>query len=94
MAEDEFKSYKEGSRVNWGTSRSGNLTDAQIQLGATLRIADSLEKMEQPYLKLISDVEYLRKSRRNLTSENEHLRRSNAAIKGHFSRLKKRQLDD
>jgi hypothetical protein len=55
--EAEFKNYRSESRdTNWGTQDKGLSLD-QINAGSLLRIADSLERMEEPYLKLHRDLD-------------------------------------
>lgn len=56
----EMIEYKEGSRKDWGTiAKDKKLTTEQIQLGCMQRIADSLERIEKPYLDLINKVNFL-----------------------------------
>ena len=54
-----FRSYREGSKDNWG--QEGGLCVEQIQLGAILRIADAAEIMAQSHKELIEERDnYLR----------------------------------
>jgi hypothetical protein len=49
MGKETFRPYKEESRTNWGSTKplDQGLTLEQIQLGAILRIADSLESIQR-----------------------------------------------
>ena len=86
-----FKPYRKESKINWGTTVEENvpLDNDQIQLGALLRIADSLENMEQPFKKLLEDVEFYRNSARALSDRNESLKRRVAALQGVITKMKK-----
>lgn len=59
-----------------------------ISTGCLQRIADSLEKIERPYEKLIADYEYIKKRNQRLIDENERLTRQVRAYKGWLTRLK------
>jgi ribosomal protein S17E len=86
-----FRSYKEESRrIRWGTSGEGSLTLDQINTGCLLRIADSLERMEEPYLVLLRNVEVLKKSCETRESEIENLRNRIAGYKAHITKMKRR----
>jgi hypothetical protein len=90
MGNKVFKSYKKESRSDWGSTVDENvvLDRDQLKLGAVLRIADSLEKMEQPYLQLIRDVEWYKKRVQNLDAQNDTLRKRVAAYQGVIKRMK------
>ncbi len=88
MGAVKWKDYRQESKKNWGANQSVSLNQDQIKTGTMLRIADSLERMEQPYLKLISDLEYLRSRNKFLSEENERLRNSNRGFKSAITRLK------
>jgi hypothetical protein len=87
-----FKSYKEESRKNWGEDIPDNNTFCidQIRVGAILRIADSLEKMEKPITRLMDDVTYYKKLNEELKKENLKLAHSIAGLKGYIKNLKNR----
>jgi hypothetical protein len=87
-----FKRYKEESRRNWGetVSEGEELCRDQIKLGAILRIADSLEKMEKPITRLMDDVTYYKKRNEELKQENLKLAHSRAGLKGYIKNLKNR----
>ena len=83
----DFKSYKEDSKKNYGTY-SDALTLEQINTGVLMRIADSVEKMEQPYLRLIREMEYYRDQTKKLKYENDFLKNSNRGLKSYITRIK------
>lgn len=92
--EKNFISYKKDSRKDWGTEKEGEgLTMDQIRTGALLRIADSLENIEEPYKKLIQQNEWLSRRHKVLRAENERLRNSNAGYKSWVTRLKNKIED-
>lgn len=81
-----WKSYKDESRVDWGT---GNImTIEQINTGALLRIADAVEKMAQNYDGLIRDRDYYKRESRERGLTIDRLKKSNAALRGHLKRRK------
>lgn len=83
-----FKYFKDESKLDWGTDDKDNnkiLSMEQIQLGCLLRIADSLEKMEQPYIDFLQDIEYYKE----FEIENKKLKRTIAGLKGYLNKTKK-----
>lgn len=85
-----FFAYKEESRKNWGVTQlsEDKLSIDQINTGALLRIADSLERMEKPFADLIDENQRLRASRNNLLSTIDKLQRSVNAYKGIIKKRK------
>lgn len=83
-----FKDYREESRKNWGADQEQSLDRGQIQTGALLRISDSLEKIEHPYLTLLRDLERYRRDYRRQQQEIENLRNSNRNLKAYITRMK------
>jgi hypothetical protein len=88
--------FKEVSRLNFTANWPPSLEE--VKTGALCRIADSLEKMEKPFLDQIKQIENLKKDRdyflKELTAAQEKghkLRASISALKGHITRLKKKQ---
>lgn len=85
-----FHSYEKESNKDWGTTASPdyNLTKDQIQTGCILRIAKATEAMAVNHVKLQSELDYYK----NRYSENidkiEYLKKSNAALRGHLTRLR------
>lgn len=87
----DFKSYRDGSRINWGSNKPG-MTLEQINTGCLLRIADASEKMALRHADLIRDRDYFERECRRLESENDALRRSNASLRGHLKRAKAKKV--
>lgn len=86
----KFISYREGSKTNWGTeTENGKLTVDQIQLGAVLRIADSLERIEEPYRKLIQENEWYIKRHGEHRAQIQKLRNQLRGTKAALTRIKK-----
>jgi hypothetical protein len=82
--------YKEESRANWYTEGDCQLSTEEIQLGAILRIADATEKMAQNYIELQDKLKRTQNWNEDLRFIRDQLQRSNAALKGHITRLKKK----
>lgn len=78
------------SRNDWSSEIPVNLET--INTGSLQRIADSLEKMEKPFDKLIRDNEYYRERNKRQQDRIQSLERSNSALKGHITRLKKKEV--
>jgi flagellar motility protein MotE (MotC chaperone) len=70
-----------------------SLTIEQITLGAVLRIADSLERMERPFLETQELVVFWKKIAKEREQSLDILRRSRTALKGMNTKLR-RQLDE
>lgn len=81
------KYYREESRKDYWSKRP--MTNEDLQTGAVMRMADSLEKMEKPWADLISDNKWLRGCYDRNTDTIADLRRSNAALKGVITKMKK-----
>ena len=88
-----FKSYKEESRKDYGATipKNINLSIDQLNCGAILRIAEAVEKMCLDREKLERDYKYMCKRRDYFMKECDKLSRSNAALRGHIRRLKKKK---
>lgn len=87
----KVRSWKKESRTDWGTLLEDNesLPDEKLKLGAILRIADATELMASEQIKMKNDLEWYKKRYTESLEEIHGLRRSNAALKGHITRLKK-----
>ena len=99
-----WKSFKDESRVDWGREDCGSadqkFTRDDIKYGATLRIADALERLASGkseietldelagQKKIVSDLSNIVLTKRQ---EAEHLWRQISAYKGQITKLKKRQ---
>lgn len=64
-------------------------TPDELSAGSLQRIADSLEKMEQPYLQLLRDVVFYKKRVESYSRQNDTLRKRVAAYQGVIKRMKK-----
>jgi hypothetical protein len=86
-----FKPYRTESKSNWGTTieQESNISSDQIQLGAILRIADSLERIEQPYLRLLAERERYERWYNEEKVKRRKLEKQNAAYRGVINRMKK-----
>jgi hypothetical protein len=83
------KSYADESRRRWGTDQDGPLSLEQINTGALLRIADASEAMAENHVKLQNDYDHMRRDRDHYRRRTHSLERSNAALRGHITRLKR-----
>lgn len=86
-----FKSYRKESRCDYGrTIPDGTfLTDEQLKLGATLRIADAVEKIAEPYVKLLAQTVRDQERMKNQDEVINRLVRSNSALRGVIKRMKR-----
>lgn len=84
------KFFKAESKRDYWTDQP--ITDAQLQLGAVMRIADATEKMAASYDKLRADRDYWKerclRSEQRLDTE----RRRTAALRGVLKRKKGKAL--
>lgn len=80
--------FKDGSKKNW-IGHTKKLTENEIKVGCLQRIADSLEKMELPYLRLLDDVAHLKEKHRERNAAIDHLNRRIASLQGVITRMKK-----
>lgn len=83
------KDLKEISRLTFDSKDMPTLDN--INTGCLQRIADSLEKIEAPFQKLISDNEYLRNTNEQLSADKADLSRKIIALKGVITKLKKKE---
>lgn len=84
-----FKSYKQESRKDYGTSKDGALNIEQLQLGALLRIADASEAMAKNHNELIQQVENAKYWRKHYEDLYQSEANSNRTLRGHITKLKK-----
>lgn len=87
------KGYKDSSRTNWGQDETKGMTLEQINTGAMLRIADATEKMAERHTELIRQRDYFEAEVKRLRAIREHLERSNASLRGHLKRAKRRMAN-
>ena len=81
------KNLRKLSKYDYRSSQ-GNTLEA-IRTGSLQRIADATEIMAKNHNDLIRDRDYWKREWEWERDENERLRKSNAALRGHFNRLKK-----
>lgn len=93
-----FRSYKEASKTDWGTTDETKdipekigLSLEQIKLGCLLRIADATELMSTNYLRMQSNLDWYKDYYIKQTAEIEKLRRSLASYKGQITKLKNKK---
>jgi hypothetical protein len=86
--------FKEHSKTKWSKPNHSEYPgDAEVQIGCLQRIADSLENMEQPYLKLISERERYERWYNEEKVKRRKLEKSNAALIGVINRMKKQNAN-
>lgn len=67
---------------------TGTGSHEDIQAGCLQRIADSLERIERPYLRLLEEVERSKRSREFDRQYNLRLSHQIAGLKGYIKRMK------
>lgn len=86
----DYTRYRENSRRDWGSSDQATAdTDYHIQMGAVLRIADSLEIIAKDRAHLEQRVKWAEDERDSWKREAESLARRNAALRGVITKLKR-----
>lgn len=87
-----FKHYRAESRRDYGVevAESVGMTGEGLRLGAILRIADALEKIAQPYARMLGENERMRREIDDGSAQREHLRRRLNAQKAATTRAAKR----
>ncbi len=85
-----YRNYREETRGIWGCELGNNesLNREQLKLGCLLRIADALERMAEPYVRLLNERDGLVDTRNYLKEKNNRLKRSNAALRGCLKKAK------
>jgi len=84
------KNMRNESRIDWNlTTEAKYIGDEHIKLGCLMRIADSLEKIENPFDRLLSQNKYLESRVEELRKENEKYYRSICAYRGIFKSRKR-----
>lgn len=79
--------FRDESRKDWVVP-SGKITESGIKVGCLQRIADSLEKIEQPYLRLLNDIGHLHKRNKEQNAAINHLNLRIASLQGVITRMK------
>lgn len=80
--------YKEESRKPW--HRIGNLEPGDLELGCLQRIADATELMAREHQNLVNRAKWAEERNARLVAENKRLANSNAALRGHLRRMKRK----
>ena len=85
-------SLKDHSRTNWTVKNDDQSFpgNEQVIIGCMQRIADATEKMASKYTQMESDLEYHKMRDKGQRATIAKLERSNAALRGHINRLKKK----
>jgi hypothetical protein len=83
-----YKSYREESRANWGTT-GDTINLEQLKAGAVLRIADACELMAKDRQRMERDLQWNTERHEHYRREAERLARSNAALRGVIKRMKR-----
>jgi hypothetical protein len=78
---------RETSKQNYACT--GTTAD-QINAGSLQRIADSLEKMEQPYLQLLRDNEFLNRRYKEQQADLQRMAKRIWAYQGVITKMKKK----
>lgn len=84
-----FKSYREESKTNWGTSGEIFNND-HIQLGCILRIADAMELMVKDREKMIRELDWYKEAYGRKRDDNDRLYKRISGYKGAITKIKKR----
>lgn len=85
-----FKSYRDGSKENWGVNDKKTLTLEQIQTGAILRIADATEVMAKRHIELITQRDMYERWYNQEVASHKITKKSLNSTKGHLTRAKNR----
>lgn len=80
--------FKEESKKDWHSK--AETSDTHLQIGCLQRIAESLEKMEQPFTQLINDRTWYENSWKRAVYDNKCLKRRVAALQGVITKMKKK----
>jgi len=84
--------HREISKGNWAVNSVTTSHNEQIKIGSLQRIADATEKMASNYTQLQNERDLYK---RWYEAKNVHIKKlehSNAALRGHIKRLKKREV--
>jgi hypothetical protein len=84
-----LKYYIEESRKNCSRESEEPLLDEELQLGCLMRIANSLEKIEQPHAEALETIEILKRGRKAKEGIIVNLDNRIAGLKSYITRLKK-----
>jgi dihydroorotase len=79
-----MEDFRTISLKNWTVEKT---TNEVIQVGCLQRIADSLEKIEKPYINMCKEADVLRKYIERQDKEMAYLKRAIAGLRGRITRL-------
>lgn len=93
------RDYRHESRRNYLSADDCNFTPEQLNTGALLRIADSMERIEPNiaaaaarFVALQEEAERLRRLVRYYETTLKRERRRSAALKGHLAKAKRKDV--
>ncbi len=84
------KEFRKESKVNF--TYNYDTSESTIQTGCLMRMADSLEKIAEPFSKLITEKESLERRNASLWARINHQEKVNAGLKGQITKLNKRLI--
>lgn len=82
--------YRAKSKLYYGSEET-TMTIDKIQLGCLQRIADATEAMAKNHIELQREYNWMKQRKESLESANNRMARSISSLRGHITRLKKRQ---
>ena len=83
-----IRSYRNESRIDWGTPDEGGLSLDQINTGALLRIADAVERMAENYDLMQRDRDFWKESALSAERSLDTEHRRTAALRGLIKRMR------
>ena len=83
-----FRSYRDESRIDWGTRDEGGFSLDQVNAGALLRIADAVEKMANNYDVMQRDRDFWKESALSAERSLDTEHRRTAALRGWIKRMR------
>lgn len=82
------KSHKEWSKDNWYRSDAEQPTPEQLQFGCLQRIAEALEAMAKPYVRLLEDQKWYSERNERQEAQIKRLKNRAAGLKAANTKLK------
>ena len=81
--------FKEHSKTLWSLKNLNIYPgDPEIMIGCMQRMADSLERMENPYLQMLNDTVFYKRRYQEVCEDNKRIARRVAALQGVITRMK------
>lgn len=84
-----MNTYRKASKLEFGCEEQNRTSHREMEIGCLQRIADASEKMAQSYTSLESNRDMYKRWYEDERIRKEHYIKSNAALRGHITRLKK-----